>query len=929
MDQSEKREQCRMDNTCQSLKLFYTNCRSAKGKSTELSSLTVNYDVICLTETHVDDTITDRSIINRDDLVFFRKDRNICGGGVLVAADRSLFPREIKAPECKAEAIFVRINECIVLCCYYRPHQSCEINNFIETFNNISSKYPKDEIILLGDLNFPGFDWQTGQFKSGVTYKALHESFLSFLFENSLTQIIQTSTHIKGNTLDLICTNNPATVSTNVVYPGLSDHYIIDAQLRYFNSRSLTETRKLRLYHKADIDVFQEHLWPTQCKLAEMNDVYEMWDLFSSELKRAVDKSVPIKSICSKPTSQPRWFNKRARKLVTKHRQTYNKFKITNDPFYLNKYKQERRHHRAELRQIEQDYITNRVCKPLEDGNSKPFYQHLKWSQGVTKPPMKLNVSNSTKSQTEDPKECANILNDYFSTQFCKQYQLDGNNTYNCDSSSNVKIAVEGVSKLINALKNGKSSGPDEIRKEDLIIDPIMTSKCLTYIFQASLNSSKLPNGWKLAYVTPIHKRGSTDQPNNYRPISLTSIPCKIMEHIVLHHLNLILDQILFNRQHGFRKGLSCETQLCGTYHEIVKHADHGDCIHAVVLDFAKAFDKVPHKLLMQKLSNIPNMTNELLMWIHDFLLDRKQKVRIKGNLSSELSVTSGVPQGSVLGPTLFLAYINDLPNNINCKISLFADDTLIYQVVNNNQDHERFQKNITALQNWSQDWCMSFNIDKCSVLAFNSTSTSPSAEYYLNDTSLEIVQETKYLGVILQSDLKFTKHIQVKVGKAKRQLGMIKRALFDAPEKARLLAYTSLCRPHVEYAASVWDTSLEYLIHDIEMVQNSAIRFISKLKGRESITMARENLQIETLAERRTKIRHSLLLRLLSKEENHNTLISSYDELMNERSSNIAVTRAAARSEPPTIYAKKNIYHNSFLPKTVRELKLKLQPTI
>jgi hypothetical protein len=692
--------------------------------------------------------------------------------------------------------------------------------------------------------------------------------------------------------------------------------------MRYSKRNTSQNTREIRLYSKADVDAFQEQLWATQNNLATMTDVNEMWSLFSGKLKQAVNKAVPVKSVRPKPSNQPRWFNRKANKLVTKHRKTYNKYKDSGDPFFLMKYKQERRSHRVELRKIEQDYISTKICKPLETGNSKPFYQHLKWSQGVTKPPMKLKTEGN--DHTEDPLECANILNEFFSSQFCKQHQLDSNNTYNCAASS-IEVSDTGVAELLNALKNGKSAGPDDIRKEDLVIDPIMTARCLTSIFKVSLSTSTLPGEWKLAYVSPLHKKGPADQPNNYRPISLTSIPCKLLEHIVLHHLNLVLDEFLYNRQHGFRKGLSCETQLCGTYHDIAKHVDKGDTIHAVVLDFAKAFDKVPHKLLMQKLSNIPNVSTQIVKWIHDFLMDRKQKVRTKGQLSYELPVTSGVPQGSVLGPTLFLVYINDLPDHVDCNISLFADDTLIYQVVNNAQDKLRFQNNVYALQQWANMWCMSFNVDKCSVLPFNQTATSPDTNYVLDGITLETVRETRYLGVILQTDLKFNKHIQSKIGKAKKQLGMIKRALHDAPASARLLAYTCLCRPHVEYAASVWDTSVDYLMHDIEMVQHSAIRFISTLKGRDSVTAAREKLELETLADRRTKIRHALLLRLLSNEEKHESLTAAYEELINDRPANAAVTRAVSRGDPPTIYAKRSVYYNSFLPRTVRETKAKL----
>lgn len=743
----------------------------------------------------------------------------------------------------------------------------------------------------------------------------------SFLCENNLTQLIDQPTHVKGNTLDLVCTNNTASISTTIISPGISDHFIINAEIRHCRHQNKPHTRSRKLYHKADINKFQDSLWPTQLKLTKMTDVNDMWNLFSSELKNAVNKSVPVQAVKPKPSNQPYWFNKKANKLVTKHRKTYNKYKQTNDLFFLDKYRQERREHKAQLRIIEQEYLINKVCKPLENGNSKPFYRHLKWSQGVTKPPMKL--LNNTGSHTEDANECANILNAFFSSQFCKHHTLDANQDYNEGSPQLIEISVEGIHKLLTNLKNGKSPGPDEIRKEDLTIDPIMTAKCLAAIFKASLSNSELPSDWKLAHVTPLHKRGATDIPTNYRPISLTSISCKMLEHIVLHHLNLILDNVLYNRQHGFRKGLSCETQLCGTYHEIAKQVDNGSTIHALVLDFAKAFDKVPHKLLMQKLAKLPNISTQIVMWIHDFLLNRNQKVMIKGELSTELSVASGVPQGSVLGPILFLTYINDLPDSVTCSTSLFADDTLLYQAVNNNQEKQEFQVNIDALQNWAQTWCMSFNIDKCSILTFNQKSSSPKADYLLNNAHLEVVQETKYLGVIIQSDFKFNTHIQNKVSKANRQLGMIKRALHNAPEKARLLAYTSLCRPHMEYAASVWDTSLAYLATEIEMVQHRAIRFISQIKGRESITKARNKLELETLAHRRKQIRHTLLLRILSKEDNHQSLSSTYNELLSSKPDNAPLTRATTSGHPPTISARTSIYHNSFLPKTVRELKL------
>lgn len=912
------------------LTVLYTNCRSAKGKTYELSALTTDYDIVCLTETHINESIPDRTILDRDDFIFYRKDRSICGGGVLIAISQNLQPKEIVVPNNEDELIFVRILSHITIGCYYRPNQGNTVATFKTAVEFISTRYPHDHLVIIGDMNFPGFNWTTNSIKANCQYKALHRDFQSFLIENSLTQVIEQPTHVKGNTLDLLCTNDPLNLCAKVISPGISDHFLISVEICYpkpsFDEQG--HARTMKLYQKVDVKRFQDCLRPTQLGLKDMSDINDMWNTFSTSLRSAVKQAVPVRQIRARYSREPIWFNKSAKKLVRKHRKTYSKYKETLNPFYLEKYNTERRSHKYQLLEIKQSYLQNKICKPLKSGNSKPFYRHLRWAQGSTKPALKLTTSPDGTS-TDNPSECATVLNNFFQEQFCPDHQLVSYDSYpkadQSPDSSTIKFTTEGIENLIHSLKNGKAPGPDSISKHDLSIDSTMSAKCLAEIFNTSFTQAKLPDDWKIANVTPLHKKGASDRPGNYRPISLTSIPCKMMEHIVLHHLNETLDKVLHSRQHGFRRGLSCETQLCSTHHDIARSVDVGNTVHAVVLDFAKAFDKVPHQLLMTKLSQVPNIDMNIVRWVHDFLDGRRQRVVVYGHMSQELPVTSGVPQGSVLGPTLFLVYINDLPQHVNCNVSLFADDTLIYQTVNTDADKQAFQSNIDGLENWAKTWCMSFNVTKCAVMSFNSKNTSPSHEYRLGDSLLEIVSDSKYLGVTIQSDLKFNNHIVSKIAKAKQQLAITKRVLYNAPKDAKLLAYTSLCRPHVEYASAVWDTTLGYLDHDIEMVQHNAVRFICNLKGRDSVSEAVESLGLETLGKRREKGRHSLLHRILSNEQSHNALVTSYEELMNARSAMAPSTRSAARGDPPTIFAKTSAYYNSFLPKTVRELKYKL----
>ena len=555
------------------------------------------------------------------------------------------------------------------------------------------------------------------------------------------------------------------------------------------------------------------------------------------------------------------------------------------------------------------------MCKPLLEGNSKPFYRHLRGQR----PKQHISLLNTDGDITDDPAVCSTILNTHFHNQFNKTHALHGQDPASHKPNCG-EIEVYGVIKLLNSLKSGKAPGPDGLKKEDLTLDTEQTAGCLSLIFNKSLTFGKLPAEWKTANVTPIHKSGSKQNANNYRPISLTSIPCKLLEHIVLRNLLEKIDSWLHNRQHGFRKGLSCETQICATLHEIMGATDKKSSVHAAVLDLSKAFDRVPHALLMQKLTHIPGMESYLLDWIHDFLCNRSQTVVLDGAKSESLPVTSGVPQGSVLGPVLFLVYINDLPSHVDCSVGLFADDTLMYQNVDNTNDEERFQANLESLNTWSKTWGMSFNAKKCKIIAFHPQRTVP--EYTMDNIVLEHTDHCKYLGVILQSDLKFTDHIADKICSARKQIGMIRRALYWAPERARLIAYKSLCLPHLEYASCAWDPSTKREIEALEIVQNQGVRMICGLKGRRGVTEAKEKLQLEQLVIRRKNSRVKLLNKILSREEAHPALCSSYDEIINQPHTTVS-TRSQTRNEPRSIAATGNCFHNSFLPRTIRDMKI------
>ena len=259
----------------------------------------------------------------------------------------------------------------------------------------------------------------------------------------------------------------------------------------------------------------------------------------------------------------------------------------------------------------------------------------------------------------------------------------------------------------------------------------------------------------------------------------------------ILNHFDL--HKILTEFQHGFRSGLSCETQLLETTNDFLSSLDAGERVDVARLDFSTAFDTFPHRRLLAKLKHL-GIRGDTYGWITQFLQDRTQRVVVDGKSSERVHVASGVLQGTVLGLLLFLCYINDLPLHVDSHIRFFADDCLLYRTIMNYTDHLLLQKNLDALTLWTKTWGMSSNANKCYILPINESPTTLQPFFYqLNNTILKYVQSYPYLGVTIQHDLKYGEHVPKIVNKASKVLGLCQRNLKHCPQSLKELAYSSL----------------------------------------------------------------------------------------------------------------------------------------
>ena len=311
------------------------------------------------------------------------------------------------------------------------------------------------------------------------------------------------------------------------------------------------------------------------------------------------------------------------------------------------------------------------------------------------------------------------------------------------------------------------------------------------------------------------------------------------------------LHKILTNLNHGFRSGFSTESQLLVTLHDLLKSFDKKQQVDVAILDFSKAFDTVPHNKLLHKL-DCYGIRGELNDWLSSFLTERMMDVVCEGEHSKSVRVESGVPQGTVLGPLLFLCHINDLPEWVTSQVRLFADDCLLYRNIRSAKDHALLQNDLLELEKWATTWGMRFNAKKCYILSIRNKSSN---FYQLNNTFLQQVPCNPYLGVTIAEDLHWGVHISNICKKANSTLGFLRRNLRNCPQECRKLAYISFVRITLEYGSSIWDPYLSKDINAIEKIQRRAALFIKKdYKSRDEgcVTSMLQELDLPSLQQRR-----------------------------------------------------------------------------
>ena len=466
-------------------------------------------------------------------------------------------------------------------------------------------------------------------------------------------------------------------------------------------------------------------------------------------------------------------------------------------------------------------------------------------------------ITDETEAVNNEGK--AKVSRDFFKTVYVKENQTS---PPLMDSRTNarlhdIEITQEMVEALMEKLNVKKATGQDGVH-------PMLLRECrrelsgpLTKLFRMCLDTGKVPDSWKRAEVTPIFKGGKKFDPTNYRPVSLTSLISKLMETVIraaiIEHLET--NNLFSDAQHGFRKGRSCLTNLLETLEDWTKAIDEGKQVDCIYLDLKKAFDRVSHPALLRKLE-AHGIEGKVLRWIKNFLQGRTQRVRVEEAVSEWEAVKSGVAQGTVLGPTLFLVFINDLGDDVASFIKIFADDTKVYRTIERREDCDVLQRDISKLQTKAGEWGMMYNEKKCTVM--NIGRIVEHFEYHLKNESNDNVplknsKCEKDLGVKIQNNLKIGEQCTSATQKANHAMRQLKNTFRYMTPPIFRNVYCSYVRPHLENSIQAWSPHLAKDIEKLEKVQRSATRTVRGI-GKRTYEEMLEILGLHRLNKRRER---------------------------------------------------------------------------
>ena len=811
-----------------------------------------------LTETHLNSNVVDAEI-NMEGYVIYRADRandRMKGGAAIYLKDELSASTSLICADSNGvvEYLMIYIKELkMVVINVYRPPTASTMD-FVPVMDSLREKFlalndTSLTLFVCGDFNMPRTDWDVGQ-TVGATGEERRQAshLLAFRDDLLLNQIIEVPTR-ERNILDLVFTNDVDMVmKVDVEDSIMTDHRIILVSLMTGSEVSPGRRPQTRdglnnrnFYHSStDWDKMVAELaavsWSEVFRGLDLDDKYHAF----------IEK---VEDICTRFTP-PRSGSGKGYKRIPRDRRILMKKRAKLNKRLLNsRGDTERDRIKAIIKEIQVKLSESHMdeLKRNESEAVQAIKENVKYFYQYAKKRSKLKVSigplEDDNALTTDPARMCELLKSHYESVYTSPLSGEDLEAVKAETTVPTEFKLEDIEftkedfvEAAKSLRYNSAAGPDGVPAVLIKKAIKVLAEPLFLIWRESMRLGKIPKLLKKGRITPIYKGGNRAKRQNYRGVALTSHCIKLFEKIIVKRMIEYMEEYnLYNEgQHGFRAGRSCLSQLLDHYQNILESMSNGEDVDVVYLDFAKAFDKVDHCVLLEKLKRI-GITGSVLKWIEDFLRNRTQQVTVEGATSSESIVVSGVPQGSVLGPLLFLIHIGDMTDTIqHSRASSFADDTRVLRPVSSVQDCELLQSDLQRIYDWAKQSNMSFNGNKFELLRYSVKSdTIPYVYMSSESTAIPEKDKTTDLGVIMSSSAEFKDNVSHVAARGRQQMGWVLRIFITRERRPLMTLYRAVVLPILEYCCQLWCPTSVGMIREIEAVQRT---FTSRIAGFEHL---------------------------------------------------------------------------------------------
>lgn len=790
------------------------------------------------------------------------------GRGQLLYVSKELNAKRVYLESRFEEVLCVKVNlqnkdKLLIMLIYRSPNSTTSNNAMLNDLVEKACKFGASHLLMMGDFNYPGIDWQTS-FSDEETEMA----FVDKIMDSGLYQHVNEVTRQRGtdepHILDLIISKEDSNIDEvkHLSPLGKGDHSVLTFGYRCYPDIPSKET-EIPLYHKANFEKMREEFKRVKEEFDNLSpdiDVEEKWKLFSKRYDTIVEDNTPKvkkRKVFPVPLEEDirekiKEKDEMSRRLTELKKQK----KFGEYDELWKKYCKTRNKVRSLTRAARKEY-EKKIAKDAKD-NPKKVYAYMnskvKTRQGIGD--ICVDPDNPKSEVTSKDEEKANIFSKFFASVQVEEKgecpTVERKEIREEMPALKIKDMREKVLKILKTLKPNKKGGIDkqtpkilrEVAEE--IVDVVVM------LFNESLVNSKVPSDWLKAIIAVIFKKGKKSLAGNYRPVSLTCILCKCMEKIIRDHIieHMKRNNMFSRKQYGFLAGRSVTLQLLYALEKWTEALDNGFEVDCIYTDFMKAFDRVPHQRLLAKMRSY-GISNDICNWVEMFLSNRSQMVVINGVQSNWESIKSGVPQGSVLGPVLFLLFINDLPEEVLSELLLYADDAKIYRTIKCEDDTVQLQRDLHAMSLWSDTWLLSFHPDKLKKITLSRNDFQVERRYCVGGDLVRNVDMEVDLGVCIDTDLNFDEQRKVKIEKANGMVGAMRRAFKFLDSYTFKKIYKPMVRSHLETAIPVWFPYLNKDINLLESVQKRATKMVPGTKGMEYEERLRF-LELPTLVYRR-----------------------------------------------------------------------------